>query len=76
MRLKKALPFLCFICGLVSAYNFDSALSFYPGILLMLIACIIWMKRLENLHDHFSHSESTQKSSDFMHSTTALSTKP
>jgi hypothetical protein len=76
MILKRALPFLCFICGLAGAYNIDSAPSFYPGILLMLIACIIWMKRLENQHDHFSYSESTQKLSDSMHSTTALSTKP
>jgi hypothetical protein len=47
MTLKKALPYTCFIFGLVSACDYDYALSFYPGILLMLVACLIWIKQLE-----------------------------
>jgi len=47
MILRNALPFTCIISGLCLAFNLDLSLSFYTGILLMLIACLIWLKRLE-----------------------------
>jgi len=52
MTLKNALPFVIFLCGLANACDYDSSLNFFPGILLMLLACLIWLKRLEHLHDH------------------------
>jgi hypothetical protein len=47
MYLNKALPSLCFCSGLAISCTTDSALSFLPGSLLMLAACIIWIKRAE-----------------------------
>jgi len=48
MSLHNFLPLVYFISGLVMTCNFNSPLSFYPGILLMLIACLIWERHLEN----------------------------
>ena len=45
---NKTLPYVIFTCGLLSACNVDSSFSFYPGILLMLIACLIWERQLEH----------------------------
>jgi hypothetical protein len=75
MILSKALPYVCFICGLGTACSIDSALSFYPGILLMLSACMIWIRRLENQHKS-GDSIRAHKPTDSMHSTTALLKKP
>ena len=48
MNLTKALPVVYFISGLGIAYNLDSALGFFSGSLLMLFACLTWLKRLEH----------------------------
>jgi len=48
MTLHNFQPLVYFISGLVMTCNFNSSLSFYSGILLMLIACLIWERRLEN----------------------------
>jgi len=48
MILRNALPFIFCICGLGLACNFNSTLCFYAGILLLLVACLIWERRLEN----------------------------
>ena len=47
MSLSKFLPYVYAICGLVMVCNIDSLLSYYSGLLLMLIACLIWTKQLE-----------------------------
>jgi hypothetical protein len=47
MYLKKALPSLCFFSGLGLTCNIDSALDYFSGSLLMLLACIIWIKRAD-----------------------------
>jgi hypothetical protein len=56
MTLRKIIPCVIFIGGLVVACDYDSALCFFPGILLMLFACLLWLKRLERQHDHSSDS--------------------
>ena len=56
MTLKNSLPFGIFLCGLGNACDYDSALNFFPGILLMLFACLLWLKRLERQHDYSSDS--------------------
>ena len=43
---RNAVPLLCAVGGLAMSINISSALSFNTGILLMLIACLIWMRRL------------------------------
>jgi len=48
MILRNVQPIIYFISGLVLTCNFNSSLSFYSGILLMLIACLIWERHLEN----------------------------
>lgn len=48
MNWHNALPFLFILSGLGLASNTASPLSFNVGILLMLIACLIWMKRLSH----------------------------
>jgi len=48
MILRNILPIFYSICGLGLACNFNSSLCFYSGILLMLVACLIWEQRLEN----------------------------
>jgi hypothetical protein len=56
MTTKKVFPYIYFICGLASACDYDSALSFYPGILLMLVACLIWIRQLESPDNHSGSS--------------------
>ena len=41
-------PLAFFTSGLVMICTFNSSLAFYSGILLMLIACLIWGRHLEN----------------------------
>jgi len=48
MTLRNVQPVTCFISGVVLTCNLNSSLSFYSGILLMLIACLIWQRHLEN----------------------------
>ena len=50
MNLNKALPSLYFCSGLGMICNIDSTLCFFLGSLLMLFACIIWIKRVESQH--------------------------
>ena len=47
MYLNKFLPYLYALCGLGMVCNIDSTLGYYSGLLLMLIACLIWTKQLE-----------------------------
>jgi hypothetical protein len=54
MNIHKALPGLYFCSGLAIAFNIDSALGYFSGNLLMLIACIIWFKRAESRQHHLS----------------------
>jgi hypothetical protein len=56
MTIKWAFPYIFFICGLGGASDYDSALSFYSGILLMLVACLIWIKQLEIPDNHSKSS--------------------
>lgn len=44
---RNVIPYVCFFCGLGAASNFDSAVSFYSGSLLMLLACMAWLKQLD-----------------------------
>ena len=53
MWLNKALPCVFAVTGLGIACIFDSLLGFESGLLLMLIACLIWMKRLEHRPGQF-----------------------
>jgi len=48
MILRNVLPIIYSVSGLGMACNFNSPLCFYSGILLMLVACLIWERRLEN----------------------------
>ena len=48
MYLKTVLPSLCFCGGLgLITCNINSALDYFSGSLLMLLACIIWIKRAD-----------------------------
>ena len=57
MWLNKALPCVFAITGLGIACIFDSLLGFESGLLLMLIACLIWMKRLEHRPGQFRDTQ-------------------
>jgi len=48
MRLNRALPYIFALTGLGMASNLDSPLGFDSGLLLMLIACLIWMRQMEH----------------------------
>lgn len=48
MNLNKALPGLYLCSGLGITCNLDSALCFFSGTFLMLLACMIWIKRAES----------------------------
>jgi hypothetical protein len=48
MRLNKFLPYVYAISGAYMASNLDSLLAFHAGVLLMLVACLIWIKQLEH----------------------------
>jgi len=48
MILRNVQPLVYLISGLGMTCNFNSSLCFYSGILLMLIACLIWERRLEH----------------------------
>jgi hypothetical protein len=51
MSLNEALPYVFATSGLGMACNIDSLLSFHSGILLLLIACLIWIRQLEYRHE-------------------------
>jgi hypothetical protein len=64
MNINRVLPGLYFCSGLAITFNIDSALGYFSGNSLMLIACMIWLKRAESRHHHLSsetkkHSQST-----------------
>lgn len=44
---NKFLPYVFALCGLGMVCKIDSPLAYYSGLLLMLIACLIWIKQLE-----------------------------
>ena len=48
MNLTKALPVVYFISGLGIALTLDTALGIFSGSLLMLFACLTWIKRMEH----------------------------
>ena len=54
MNINKVLPGIYFCSGLAITFNIDSALGYFSGNLLMLIACMIWLKRAEARHYHMS----------------------
>jgi len=47
MNLKKTLPIIYFVSGLGVSCNIDSALCYFSGSLLMLFACLVWIKHAE-----------------------------
>lgn len=52
--MNKAIPYVYSICGLGLVCNFESLLSYCSGILLMLVACLIWMRRQEGMQTQSS----------------------
>ena len=48
MILNEVLPYVYSISGLGMACIIDSPLSFYSGIAFMLLACLIWVQRMEH----------------------------
>ena len=48
MYLNKFMPYVCAMVGVGMAYSMDSLLGFHAGLLLMLVACLIWIKQLEH----------------------------
>ena len=57
MKLNDSLPFVYAFSGMGLASNFDSLLSFYSGILLIFVACLIWIRRLEYQEDLTRHAK-------------------
>lgn len=51
MKLNDSLPCFYAFGGLGLASNFESLISFYSGILLIFVACLIWMRRIEYRQD-------------------------
>ena len=49
--MNKAIPYVCSGTGLVMICNINSALCYFTGAFLMLFACLIWIKRLEQPQD-------------------------
>jgi hypothetical protein len=44
------MPYAYFICGVGFVSNFDCLFTFLLGDLLMLLSCLIWLKRQEPPH--------------------------
>ena len=51
MFLQIVMPYASFICGIGFVSDLDSTFSFLIGSLLMLLACVIWLRRLEPCHN-------------------------
>jgi hypothetical protein len=49
MIMHNVLPFVCTVAGFCMVCNFNSPLSFYLGITFMLVACLVLMKRLNDI---------------------------
>ena len=57
MKLNDSLPVIYAFSGMGLASNFESLLSFYCGILLIFVACLIWMRRLEYRENLTRHAK-------------------
>ena len=53
------MPYAYFISGVGFVSNFGSIFSFLFGGLLMLLACVIWLRKLESPHNK-SHNSTKQ----------------
>ena len=56
MLKRTVIPYVYFISGLGFLSYFGSELSFLLGSLLVLVACLMWLRRLEHRHNKLSDS--------------------